>query len=134
GPEGARLAYQSHPAAIERIGEIVEAEGIDADYVRLDGYLLLAPGVDVQDLEREGAAAWRAGFRDVALERCAPIAFDTGPCLRFPRQGRIHPLRYLYGMADALQRLGGQIHGATEVVEVAGGPDAFVRSSRGPRV
>jgi len=134
GADGARLAYQSHQAAIERIGEIVEAEGIDADYVRLDGYLLLAPGVDVSDLEREGAAAWRAGFRDVALERSAPIGYDTGPCLRFPRQGRIHPLRYLFGMANALQRLGGQIHGATEVVEVSGGPDAFVRTSRGPRV
>jgi glycine/D-amino acid oxidase-like deaminating enzyme/nitrite reductase/ring-hydroxylating ferredoxin subunit len=134
GAEGARLAYQSHQAAIERIGEIVEAEGIDADYVRLDGHLLLAPGVDVSELEREGAAAWRAGFRDVALERSAPIAYDTGPCLRFPRQGRIHPLRYLFGMAEALQRLGGQIHGATEVIEVAGGPDAFARTSRGPRV
>lgn len=134
GPEGARIAYASHQAAIERIGEIVEVEGIDADYVRLDGFLLLAPGSRVTDLEREAAAAWRAGFRDVTLERSAPVGADTGPCLRFPRQGRIHPLRYLHGMADALSRLGGRIHGATEVVEVSGGADAFVLTSRGPRV
>jgi glycine/D-amino acid oxidase-like deaminating enzyme len=55
GPEGSRLAYQSHQAAIERIGEIVEVEGIDADYQRLDGFLFLGQGDNVRDLEREGA-------------------------------------------------------------------------------
>jgi glycine/D-amino acid oxidase-like deaminating enzyme/nitrite reductase/ring-hydroxylating ferredoxin subunit len=133
GPDGARVAYESHQAAIERIGEICEAEGIGADYVRLDGFLILGPGADVSDLEREGAAAWRAGFRDVTLERSAPAGFDTGPCLRFPRQGRVHPLRYVHGMAAALERLGGRIHGASEVVEVTGGADAGART-RGGRV
>ena len=64
----------------------------------------------------------------------APAGFDTGPCLRFPRQGRLHPLRYLNGLAEAFLRLGGRIHGATEAVEVSGGAEAFVRTSRGPRV
>jgi glycine/D-amino acid oxidase-like deaminating enzyme len=78
GDDGARLAYQSHQAAIERVGEIVEAEGIDADYVRLDGYLFLGPDGTREDLEREGTAAWRAGFRDVSL-RGRPRLADLGP-------------------------------------------------------
>src|SRR3954465_13187475 len=35
GPQGARLAAESHTAAIERIGAIVQLEQIDCDYERL---------------------------------------------------------------------------------------------------
>ena len=44
GPEGARLAAESHSAAIDRIEAIVGEEQLACDFVRLDGYLFLAPG------------------------------------------------------------------------------------------
>src|SRR5438067_2005574 len=44
GSEGARLAADSHTAAIARIEAIVRAEQIDCDFERLDGYLFLPPG------------------------------------------------------------------------------------------
>src|SRR3954453_16539221 len=37
GTEGARLAAESHAAAIDRIGAIVRDEGIECDFERLDG-------------------------------------------------------------------------------------------------
>src|SRR6476469_3977665 len=36
GERGARLAAESHAAAIDRIEEIIRAEGIDCDFERLD--------------------------------------------------------------------------------------------------
>ena len=39
GERGARLAAESHSAAIDRIEEIVKTEAIDCDFERLDGYL-----------------------------------------------------------------------------------------------
>jgi glycine/D-amino acid oxidase-like deaminating enzyme len=39
GREGARLAAESHTAAIDLIGRIVLEQNIDCDFVRLDGYL-----------------------------------------------------------------------------------------------
>src|SRR3954451_5094392 len=44
GTGGARLAAESHTAAIDRIGAIVREEQIDCDFERLDGYLFLPPG------------------------------------------------------------------------------------------
>jgi len=44
GRDGARLAAESHTAAIERIERIVADEGIDCDFVRLDGFLFPTPG------------------------------------------------------------------------------------------
>src|SRR5918997_6838854 len=41
GREGARLAAESHAAAIDRIEHIVRDEAIDCDFTRLDGYLFV---------------------------------------------------------------------------------------------
>jgi glycine/D-amino acid oxidase-like deaminating enzyme/nitrite reductase/ring-hydroxylating ferredoxin subunit len=132
GEEGSRLTYQSHQAAIERIGEIAADEGIPCDYERLDGYLFLAPGDTRQFLEDERDAAHRAGFHDVELLERAPLPFfDTGPCLRFPRLAQFHPLRYLNGLASAVLRDGGRIFTGSFVDQVVGGSDAHVRTSDG---
>ena len=110
GENGARLAADSHTAAIHRIGMIVEEEGIDCEYERIDGFLFLGKGHKRDLLEKELEAARRAGLTEVVLLERAPIAsFDTGPCLRFPAQGQFHPLRYLAGLARAIRRNGGRI-------------------------
>src|SRR3954454_1581310 len=65
GQEGARLAAESHTAAIDRIEAIVREERIECDFERLDGYLFTEPGQDAHLLDRELAAARRAGLATV---------------------------------------------------------------------
>src|SRR3954454_25377232 len=43
GEDGARMAAQSHSAAIDRIEKIAAEERIDCDFERLDGYLFEPP-------------------------------------------------------------------------------------------
>jgi glycine/D-amino acid oxidase-like deaminating enzyme/nitrite reductase/ring-hydroxylating ferredoxin subunit len=132
GAEAARLAAQSHAAAIDTIERIVQDEHIDCDFVRLDGYLFVPPGDDLAQLDDELQAARRAGLTDVSRVERAPITtFDTGPALRFPRQGQFHVLRYLDGVADAAKRAGARIYNGTHVDRIEGGKDARVETSRG---
>ncbi|HEX2251089.1 MAG TPA: FAD-dependent oxidoreductase, partial [Gemmatimonadales bacterium] len=127
GSEGARLAAASHGAAIDRVEAIVREESIDCDFRRLDGYLFVPPGDSIDILEAELEAARRAGLVEVALIPRAPLqSFDTGPCLRFPRQGQFHPLSYLNGLIAALERMGGRAYGDTHVTGVEAGPPAQV--------
>ncbi|HUP20502.1 MAG TPA: FAD-dependent oxidoreductase, partial [Gemmatimonadota bacterium] len=110
GAEGARRAAESHAAAIDRIERIVADEGIECGFERLDGYLFVPPGESTDLLDRERAAAARAGLTDVERVPRAPLpGFDTGPCLRFPRQAQFHPLAYLSALARALEDSGGRI-------------------------
>jgi glycine/D-amino acid oxidase-like deaminating enzyme/nitrite reductase/ring-hydroxylating ferredoxin subunit len=109
GARGAQLAAQSHTAAIEIIGRIVESQGIDCDFERLDGYLFAARGGNATALDDEQKAAVRAGLGEVERVARAPLVFDTGPALRFPRQGQFHPLRYLHGLARAVQEHRGSL-------------------------
>ena len=131
GERGARLAGESQTAAIDRIESIVTRERIDCDFTRLDGYLFCAPEHGEDLLERELDAAHRAGLHNVAKIGRAPLAFDTGPCLRFPNQAQFHPLKYLAGVARAIERAGGRIYAGTHATSVTGGEHAAVATKAG---
>ncbi|HET8947719.1 MAG TPA: FAD-dependent oxidoreductase [Candidatus Polarisedimenticolia bacterium] len=134
GKDGARLAAESHTAAILKIEAIVQEERIDADFERLDGYLFLKAGGEPRCLQRELEAARRAGLDVETVARAPMAAYDTGPALRFRGQAQFHPLKYLSGLARAIVRDGGQIHTGTKVSGVTGGPLVRVRTEAGPVV
>jgi glycine/D-amino acid oxidase-like deaminating enzyme/nitrite reductase/ring-hydroxylating ferredoxin subunit len=131
GEEGIRLAASSHSAAIDLIEGICAEEGIACDFIRVDGYLFVPPGHPTDILNQEKDAARRAGLTDVEMVARAPLPFNTGRCLRFPRQGQFHPLKYLAGLARGLQARGGRIHTGTRVKRVEGGPDARIATEAG---
>src|SRR5688572_26992450 len=135
GRDGARLAAESHTAAIDRIESIVRDERIDCDFERLDGYLIAAADTPAGFLDRELSAAQRAGLADVTAVARAPIdTFDTGRCLRFPRQAQVHPGKYLAGLARALGRRGGRIFCGTHAAAIRGGVAARVVTTAGRTV
>jgi glycine/D-amino acid oxidase-like deaminating enzyme/nitrite reductase/ring-hydroxylating ferredoxin subunit len=119
GVEGAIQAVASHRAAITRIEEIVDSEGIACDFTRLDGYLLRAPETEAGELERELDAAQRLGFPDARLlSRTRGRGFRTGPCIRFPHQAQLHSLAYMRGLAEAIGHLGGKLFGHTRAFDI----------------
>ncbi|HEY5885068.1 MAG TPA: FAD-dependent oxidoreductase [Pyrinomonadaceae bacterium] len=137
GEHHARLAAESHTAAIEKIEEIVRREEIACNFRRLDGYLYTEEGEPTDTLESELKATHRAGLKDVELIDSVPIdSFKTGPALRFPRQGQFHILKYVKGLARAIERDGGLIYGQTHADEIEGLTDhnARVKTSNGVTV
>jgi glycine/D-amino acid oxidase-like deaminating enzyme/nitrite reductase/ring-hydroxylating ferredoxin subunit len=132
GERGARLAAESHTAAIDCIERIAGEEEIDCDFERLDGYLFVPPDCSTDELDREYDAARRAGLCGVRWVDRAPIEdFDTGRCLCFPRQGQFSPLKYLGGLARAVTRGRGRIFTGTHAEEIRGGAPACVTTRGG---
>jgi glycine/D-amino acid oxidase-like deaminating enzyme/nitrite reductase/ring-hydroxylating ferredoxin subunit len=132
GEEGARLAAESHTAAIDKVEEIVNDEKIACEFERLDGYLFVPPRDSKKILDDELAAAHRAGLLDIEkVERVPWDSFDTGPALRFPRQAQFHPLKYLAGLAGAIKEKGGRIYTESHAKEIEGGKNARVEINGG---
>jgi glycine/D-amino acid oxidase-like deaminating enzyme/nitrite reductase/ring-hydroxylating ferredoxin subunit len=132
GEKGARVAAQSHAAAIDTIEGIASEHGIACDFDRVDGYLFNAPDAEEDILDRELAAAHRAGLTNTRIVERAPLGtFDTGRALHFSHQGQFHPLKYLAGVADAIVGAGGRIFANTHVTAVRGGKDARVETANG---
>ncbi len=131
GEAQARLAAQSHSAAIDRVESIVKAENIDCEFERLDGYLFVPPGESKEILDRELKATHRAGLATELVTRAPLESFDTGQALRFPDQAQFHPLKYLSGLASAIKKLGGRIHTGTHASKIEGGDSARIETENG---
>jgi glycine/D-amino acid oxidase-like deaminating enzyme/nitrite reductase/ring-hydroxylating ferredoxin subunit len=129
GEAGARIAAESHRAAIDSIEANVRALAIDCDFRRVDGYLFARAG-DATELEREHATATRAGLA-VAFVDGAPLPFATGRCLRFANQAELHPLAYLRGLATAIVAAGGRIYTGVRVAAIEGGDAPHVQLAGG---
>ncbi|MCA8831647.1 FAD-dependent oxidoreductase [Hymenobacter pini] len=135
GKEGARLAADSHRAAVDRIEQLVQQERIACDFERLPGYLFLPKNGTAKELDDELEAAHRAGLTNVKrLPDAKAKGFRTGECLVFPEQGQFHILKYLHGLVQAIQRQGGRIFTRTHVAEVHGGSQARAVTAAGHEV
>jgi glycine/D-amino acid oxidase-like deaminating enzyme/nitrite reductase/ring-hydroxylating ferredoxin subunit len=129
GADAARLAADSHRAAIARIETIAERERIDCDFRRVSGYLFLGPEHDEQFLREEFDAARQSGAEVEWLPRAPVQGFESGPCIHFARQGQFHPLKYLNGLASAFERAGGRLYTGTRAASVTGGKQAVVQTA-----
>jgi glycine/D-amino acid oxidase-like deaminating enzyme/nitrite reductase/ring-hydroxylating ferredoxin subunit len=137
GKSAARVSAESHGAAIDLIEETVSREGISCGFERLDGYLFTAVGDSTETLEKELEAAREAGLAGVELVAKVPIdSFETGPALRFPRQGQFHVLEYVKGLARAIEANGGRIYRDTHADGIEGESDtsASVKTTGGATV
>lgn len=134
GAEAARLAAQSHGAAIDRIESIAEREGIACEFLRVHGFLFVPPdrrAIAKEWVEREHDAATRAGVPCTVLSNTPHLAVECGPCLGFTRQAQFHPMKYLHGLARAITDRGGRIFTGSHAHTITGGADARVRTSDG---
>ena len=122
GKKGARLAAESHTAAINIVERIVRDESIECDFERLDGFLFLDPTDKKASLKKELEATHRAGIAGTKLLEENGISLESlrsVPCLRFPDQAQFHILKYIKGLADAIVRHSGFVFTETHAKSVS---------------
>lgn len=130
GEEKAKLAINAHTKAIDTIEQIVKSEEIDCDFSRLDGYLVEAEETD-DDLDEELEAAHRLGLTQVESAE-APFSGLVGrKAILFPNQAQFHILKYLSGLAKAIEGAGGQLFSNTAAVEWKGEDSPWVKTADG---
>jgi len=135
GEDAARTYYESQVAAVNRIEAICADEGIDADFRRLDGFLVPAEPAHSSHLDQEYEACRKIGVV-VEWTDQAPLPIPEGTrALRFPDQGRFHPLKYVRGLIGAIERRGGQIYGSTVYVgDKEHGDQVEIETEAGARI
>jgi hypothetical protein len=119
GTEKARLLYESISASIDRIEAIQHSEQIDCDFARVDGYWFLAPGCPETRLDEERETCSRLGIPVDDCRDATPLHVEgLVRSLRFPRQGRIHPAKYVWGLAAAVRKKSGRLCANTCIQEI----------------
>ncbi|WP_353642483.1 FAD-dependent oxidoreductase [Mesorhizobium sp. WSM2239] len=116
GEDVCRQYYESQSAAVDRIEDICRQEAINCDFARVDGYFVPVEEKDIDYLRKELDAARAAGFTDAEWVENGPGPWRSNPAVRFPRQGRFHPLKYLDALAEALRRRGATLCAESPIV------------------
>ena len=135
GEDMAKLYWQSHAAAIDRIESIVGEHKIECNFRRLDAFLFPAAETKQSELDSELSAVRKAGAE---AEKVKGVPFtglrDVG-VLRYRNQATFHPLRYLRSIADQIVKGGGRIYADTCVTEVTeNGNGVTVKTDQGRTV
>jgi glycine/D-amino acid oxidase-like deaminating enzyme len=123
GFEPARRTYQAVFDAIDEIGRVAQAEGLDIDW-RRGGELIVARGPhETPVIEAELAELARFGFADryalldqAGLADRLRIAGATG-ALYSPDAAAIQPAKLARGLARLVERLGATIYEQTAVID-----------------
>ena len=132
GASRAAMVADSYRSATDLVESIVQEEGIDCNFFRLDGYLVPQVHKQIEPIEYEFASATRLGVDVEMLDRVPGMVYDTGRCLRFANNAQFHPLRYLDGLARAFVKRGGVIHCETRALGIdKDGTEQKVRALNG---
>lgn len=114
GIANARIAADSHTAAISQIEAIVKRENINCDFIRVPGYLFFKSSEKVQ-ARLEYEACKKVGVKTEIEHVSGPGALADGYCLKFPDQAQFHALKYISGLARAVSKLGVKIYTHTHI-------------------
>lgn len=122
---------------VDEIGRVTDAEGIEMDFTR-GGYLRLARGPhQLQAIERERKAFEKFGFGDRAIqldaqqtaERVA-VSGVVGSIFT-SNSGKLHPGKFVRGLARAVERKGATIYEGTAVTDFTTGAYPALHTERG---
>jgi glycine/D-amino acid oxidase-like deaminating enzyme len=118
GVEIAGTVLDGHKAAIDTIEKIVKEEKIDCEFVRCPNYIYTTE--PEEELENEHEAAKRLGL-SAKLIKDPEIGFDAARAIEIKNQAKIHPLKYLKGLADVLATSGVKIFEHTCAKDIEAG-------------
>ncbi len=129
GEKTAQLVWDSNRKAIDEIERIVRAEDIACDFSRSPAYVYGHAEEDRAGLKEAAELGRSLGFPVTFSD--APLPFKTHGYLFAPDQAKLHPVKYLQGLAARAQAHGAEIREQAHVDAVEGNDPVLLTTSGG---
>jgi glycine/D-amino acid oxidase-like deaminating enzyme/nitrite reductase/ring-hydroxylating ferredoxin subunit len=130
GVGGARTYAESNLAALERIAQFVEEDGIDCDFERRANYAYADDAEQVAQIKQEVEVEEAAGL-PVSLVTDTELPFDVPAALRMENQAQFHPRKYLLSLAATILGDGSHVFENSCVEDVKHGEPCEVKTQHG---
>jgi glycine/D-amino acid oxidase-like deaminating enzyme/nitrite reductase/ring-hydroxylating ferredoxin subunit len=129
--EDAAAAYtEASLAGVERVAALAAEEAIECDIGRRNAFTYAAEQSERRAIEEEAEAARGAGL-PVELVDSPDVPFRVQGAVRLADQVQIHPVRYVRGLAEAVDGDSSRVFELTRALEVAEGSPCRVRTPKG---
>lgn len=123
GEDKARLYAEAQEAGIRRISELAGRHRIEADIEPGPAFVYTLDEKHVGEIEKEVEVAKRLGLPAV-LTRDTGLPFEVLAAMRWDRQARFHPVKYVAGLAATVPGNGSHVFEGSRAVDWA--PDRVV--------
>ena len=130
GLDAALVYGEANQWGIDRVERIAAEHGIACDLRRKPNFTYTEEAGRRAEIEAEVEAALAAGLPAALAER-TDLPFEVEAAVRFADQAEFHPVKYLLGVATALEQGGAQIFERTRATGLAAGR---IRTETGPEV
>ena len=130
GDDGAAIYAQASRAGVERVAELANEHDIDCDLRRRQAFTYAAGESERESIEKEADAAREAGL-PVELVEQIDLPYPVAGAVRLDDQVDFHPVRYLSGLAKAVDGEGSIVFENTRALGVDHGAPCRVRTPAG---
>lgn len=115
--------------AIENIYQIIKDENINCNFERQDSYVYTNNADELEKIKLENEAVNSIGFNSEFVTS-TPLPFDVLGAIKFPNQAEFNPIKYAYGLANAIIKNSGKIYIDTLVQNIEKDDDIFITSCK----
>jgi glycine/D-amino acid oxidase-like deaminating enzyme len=130
GEQAAAAYAEASLAGVEQLAALVVEEEIECDCERRAAYTYAAEPSERSTVTQEAQAAARAGLA-VELVDSPDLPYSVHGAVRLGDQVQVHPVRYVQGLAAAVDGDGSRVFERTRAVGVEEGSPCRVRTAHG---
>lgn len=108
GEEGAKIVANACVEAVKTVADLVGRYQIDCDFAYKKGYLYAETDKEASELDKILEASEKAGVAVQPADNI-PVPVPFKKAIEFDQQAQIHPLKYIYSLAEEFIKKGGRI-------------------------
>lgn len=130
GEEKARLYYDAQVEAMNNIKKLIDLHDIDCEYKVQDAYLHAGTEDGQKQLEKEMDAYEKLNIEGELIYK-SELPFHTKAALVMRNQAHFHPVKFLQGIVEEIEKLGGLIYENTMADDITGDDPVTVKTRNG---
>ncbi len=114
------MYLKANEEAIENIEQIIKKEKIECDFKKENAYTFTGKETKIDVLKNEQMVINKISEGKEFCEYCKNIELPIpiAGAIRLKNQAQVHPLKYAYGLAGAIEKNGGNIYENSQVLEI----------------
>ncbi|WP_423190285.1 FAD-dependent oxidoreductase [Alkalibacterium sp. f15] len=117
--EKARMYYEANRDGLDFIRDTSKELAIDCDFEEKEAVVFASSEKGRKQIEREARAYEELGIiGKLTLGQLDDLPFETDAALTMPNQAQFHPVKYLTGLLEEIERLGGNLYDDTRAVKL----------------
>lgn len=117
---GKKFAFdylEANEKAIQNIKQIIDIEKIKCDFEYQNSYVYTTKKAELKTIKKEVSAVQSLGFPCEFVTKTG-LPFEIEGAICFKNQAQFHPIKYLYGLCDAITSHDSEIYTGTIVTNI----------------